>query len=198
MRNAILIIVTLCALSAAPGCRTRPAAPAPQAVARDANAERGVLDVDPAQAAREVLETVPLNGRLRSVMDRGALRVGLPPAHEPFQSQHPDLGRPAGFNVALAEQLAKVLNVEASVAFLPGNTAPSAWPDDFDVVFQEPGMNLCAGQQAIPYFLLPTSRQWLTICVAHADPSLEQALRNTLDWFVETGMFTYLYTEYFP
>jgi len=195
MRNVILIIATLAVLSAAPGCRARPAPPARP---RAADAERGVLDVDPAQAAREVLATVPLDGRLRKVKARGALRVGLPAAREPFQTQHPDLGRPVGFNVALAEQLAKVLNTEASVAFLPGNTAPSAWADNFDIVFQEPGMNLCAGKQAIPYFLLPESRQWLTICVAGADPSLEQAVRNTLDWFVETGVFTYLYTEYFP
>lgn len=198
MRKLIPFMLALAALFAAAGCPGKSGAKPPARDTRPA-APDTALDMNPEQAAREVLGGVPLQGRLREVKERGSLRFGLPPAREPFQSVHPDLGRPAGFNVALAEQMAKTMNLEAVVEFVPGtNREADRWSKDFDIVFQEPGMALCGGRNEIPYFMHSGSREWLTMCVAGQDPALDQAVRNTLDWFVETGMYTYLYTEYFP
>ena len=191
MRKTILAMIVL-GTFAVSGCPQGTKGPERAHATRpQGEKNQGPVNVDPEEAAREVLDTVPRSGRFLAVIQSGVLRVGLPPAREPFQSVHPDLGRPVGFNVALAEQIARVLDTKARLEFLPHGTGGPAWSDSFDIVFQQPGDGLCGEGSAI-------SGQWLTLCVAERDPALEQAVNNTLDWFVETGMYTYLYTEYFP
>lgn len=194
MKQYLLLFAVFLALAALSGCPSpraeKRAAPAPQA-----RSERDVLDVNPGEAAREVLYTVPHTGRFRTIRSSGKLSVCLPRAQEPFQSVHPDLGRPVGFNVALAEQIAKVLGASADIRIKGRGAYPA---ESCDITFCTPGAPACASEDAIKYFMLPGSHQWLFVCVGRDDPALKQALRNTLDYFTENGLFTYLYTEYFP
>ena len=194
MKHCVVILAVLLALAALSGCPStrsghRAGLPPHAPVSGD------VLDVDPDEAAREVLDTVPDTGRFRAIRRRGALRVCLPPAQSPFQSVHPDLGRPVGFNVALAEQIAKVFGASANVRITGRDTPPGT---SCDITFCAAGAPCCSGPAAVKYFMRPGSHEWLFICAAQADPALKQALHNTLDYFTENGMFTYLYTEYFP
>lgn len=194
MKKHLVLLTVLVALAASSGCPA-PRAGHPEAPPPQDPAARDVLDVNPGEAAREVLDTVPDTGRFRAIRRAGKLSVCLPPAQAPFQSVHPDLGRPVGFNVALAEQIAKVLGVSAEIRIRGRGTDSGK---SCDVAFSAPGAPACATQGAVKFFMLPGSHQWHFICVGGSDPALMQALRNTLDYFTENGMFTYLYTEYFP
>jgi hypothetical protein len=185
-----------------PGCRRHVNKPAPRVSTVQIPSPDSPLAVDPDQVSRQVLERVPNQGQLKAVRARGVLRVALPAEERPFQYRHHELNnRPMGFNVALASQMARAFGLRPDIVILTNEQIESlrqgGKPADFDIIFRTPGMIPCPGDRSLKYFYQKEGKQWLTICVAGEDDSLKQAVETILSFFVETGVFAYLYSEYF-
>lgn len=151
---------------------------------------------------RRIVREIPPGGRLDDVRRRGALRIALPPEHKPFQFVHEDLNAPAGFNVALARQMAEALEVKPEIEILSRRRVAALMRGrgnsrDYDIVFRTPGMSTCDARRSIRYFFIEKPRGWLTLCAAGPDDSLKRAVENILSYFKESGIYTYIYTEYF-
>ena len=191
----ILIAALLCA--GCPSGRTSSKKPSENNISKKqqkAAAQRRVFE--------SVVGPVPESGSLRNVMRRGKLRVALPPEEKPFQYRHRELNnQPMGFNVALAAQMAEVLDVEPDIRILSpksiGRMNTTGAGPDYDIVFRTPGMTRCSASRSLKYFYVESSKHWLSMCVAGDDDSLYHAVENILFYFKESGIFTYVYSEYF-
>jgi len=150
--------------------------------------------------SRQVLTGIPEKGSLKDIRKRGILKVALPPPQPPFQIYIKELRAPSGFNVALAGEFARILEVKPNFTFMPRKKAaagkmPSM--ETFDIYFMEHGSRNCPAGRSIKYFFAGPDDGWLSICIPGKDRELFNAFKNTLFYMTETGIYSQLYADYF-
>lgn len=148
--------------------------------------------------SRRVLAPIPDEGGLREVRDRGVLRVALPAGQKPFQYPDPRFGLPSGFNPALANEIASILEVKPNITLLEKATdinAPEKF-HEYDLVFLESQDRPCPSGKTIKYFF-DGAGDWKVLCVSESGgPELADAIEEILIYLNETGIFARLYQNY--
>ncbi|MEW5946620.1 MAG: transporter substrate-binding domain-containing protein [bacterium] len=141
-----------------------------------------------------VLDGVPQTPRLRQARESGVLHVALSPSEPPFQYVDGDTGAPAGFNVDLAGEIARILGVKSNVT-IGGRDDASG--ESADVYFAGAGEDACAGGEGTPYFYSGRGKGWRRICAGGGDEGVAEAVGRVLDYLNETGIYARLYRRYF-
>ena len=150
--------------------------------------------------SQRVLASVPNTERLRQVQKMGILRVGLPPFEMPFQYMDEEMDIMVGFNVDMADEIARILGAKTNFQTLDwknGNYQAENTNGGVDIFIFNSMEGHCDGGTEVPTFYLGQGKGWQKICIPDADRGMSRAMKQILDYLDETGIYARIYRNYF-